>query len=186
MNRLLHRRLPRLPVVGPLAVAGCLVLASAAIQPALALGDDPPPRPDCSKKANKDKPGCRKARDDSRDDEIYNAAYVMAHAGRYAEARALLLTARNPDDPRILNYLGFTTRKLGDVDTALGYYARAIAQRPDYTLARSYRGEAFIQKGDLAAARAELGEIERRCGTGCREYAELAGHLAVAEAGRPG
>ncbi len=167
-------------LAGGAMAASALALAFAV--PVAALDDAPAPRVDCSKKANKGHPACTRSRDDAFDDEIYNAAYVLAHSGKYAEARALLLTARNGDDPRILNYLGFTTRKLGDVETALGYYARAIALRPDYTLARSYRGEAFLQKGDMASAKAELGEIERRCGTGCREYAVLARQIAATEA----
>lgn len=180
MNRLLS---PGTATARGIVAAGCVALLSAlSAAPALALDDDPKPRVDCTKKANKNHPACKNNRDDGRDDEVYHAAYVLAHAGRYAEARAMLLTASNPDDPRILNYLGFTTRKLGDVDTALGYYARAIALRPDYTRARSYRGEAFLQKGDMASAKAELGEIEKRCGTGCLEHAELARHIAAAEA----
>ncbi len=166
-----------------LAVA--IILPLAAAPEAFAFGDEPAkPTIDCSKKANKDKPACTKNRAGAADDEIYNAAYWLAKSGSYAEARALLLTARNPSDPRILNYLGFTTRKLGDVDGALSYYARALEQKPDYTLARSYLGEAHLQKGDLSAAKAELGEIERRCGTACQEHAELAGHIARYEASR--
>ena len=163
------------------AIGAVLALSSV---PALALDDAPSPRVDCSKKANKNNPACTRSRDEAGDDEIYNAAYVLAHAGRYGEARAVLLTARNGNDPRILNYLGFTTRKLGDVDTALVYYARAIALKPDYTLARSYRGEAFLQKGDMASARAELGEIASRCGASCLEHAVLAREIAAAEAAR--
>ena len=152
-------------------------LMSASVSPVLALGDEPAPKVDCSKKANKNHPACKKSRDDAADDEIYNAAYWLAKAGAYAEARALLLEANNPSDPRILNYLGFTTRKLGDVDGALVFYGKALAIKPDYTLARSYLGEAHLQKGDLAAAKVQLGEIAWRCGTACQEYAELAGHI---------
>jgi tetratricopeptide (TPR) repeat protein len=167
-------------------LAAVIVLPLAAAPAALAIGDEPAkPTIDCTKKANKGKPACTRNRDDAADDEIYNAAYWLAKSGSYAQARALLLTAHNPSDPRILNYLGFTTRKLGDVDGALRYYAKALEQKPDYTLARSYLGEAHLQKGDLAAAKAELGEIERRCGTACQEYAELAGHIGRYEAARP-
>lgn len=161
----------------PLAVSAALAIALAP-SGASAFGDEPAkPKIDCSKKANKSHPACKNNRDGATDDEVYNAAYWLAKSGSYAEARALLLTASNPDDPRILNYLGYTTRKLGDVDGALVYYGKALALKPDYTLARSYLGEAHLQKGDVTAAKSELGEIERRCGTGCQEYAELAGHI---------
>lgn len=173
--------MPRLAQVfacaAPLAMSAAVAIVLAP-SGALAFGDEPAkPKIDCSKKANKSNPACKNNRDGATDDEIYNAAYWLAKAGSYVEARALLLTASNPDDPRILNYLGFTTRKLGDVDVALVYYGKALALKPDYTLARSYLGEAHLQKGDVAAAKSELGEIERRCGTGCQEYAELASRI---------
>lgn len=165
-----------------LSAASAAVLLALAPAASLALDDPPRPRVDCTKKANKNNPACKNHRDDG-NDEIYNAAYVLAHAGRYGEARALLLTAR-ADDPRILTYLGFTTRKLGDVDGALRYYDQAIALKPSDTRARSYRGEAYLQKGDVASARVELGEIAARCGTTCEEHAVLAREIAVAEAAR--
>lgn len=178
--------MPRSFVTSSLLLSAAAMLWTvAAPDPAAAISDEPRrPRIDCSKKANKTKPGCRNHRD-SADDEIYNAAYWMAREGKYADARALLLQAANPSDPRILNSMGFTTRKLGDVDGALVYYRRALSINPDYTLARSYMGEAFVQKGDLAAAREQLGEIAKRCGTACVEYVELANHIERFGQGRP-
>ncbi len=35
-------------------------------------------------------------------------------------------------------------------------------------------GEAYLQQGDVEAAKEQLTEIEKRCGKGCEEYAELA------------
>jgi len=163
--------------------AATVFLALPPTSPASAFGDSPK-RVDCSKKANKNHPSCKSHRDPV-DDEIYHAAYWMAKQGNYAEARALLLRAANPSDPRILNYLGFTTRKLGDVDGALVYYRRALAINPDYTVARSYMGEAFLQKGDLTLAREQLGEIAQRCGTACMEYVELAAHISRFGQGQP-
>lgn len=167
-------RLPRLAIA--LAVAALLIPASA--PDVLAFGDSPAPRVDCSKKANKSKPACKRSRSEQHDDEVYHAAYLLSRAERYAEAQAVLAQAHNPSDPRILNYMGYTTRKLGDVDGALVYYARALSLAPNYTVARSYMGEAFLQKGDLARARTELAEIAARCGTTCQEHAELAQHIA--------
>lgn len=166
---------PHLILTAAILAGAGFVLAPTA--PVLAFGDEPAPKVDCSKKANKNHPACTKSRDDAADDEIYNAAYWLAKSGAYGEARALLLSAHNPADPRILNYLGFTTRKLGDVDGALVFYGKALALKPDYTLARSYLGEAYLQKGDVGAAKAQLGEIAKRCGTACQEYAELAGQI---------
>ena len=63
----------------------------------------------------------------------------------------------------------------------LDYLDRSTALlliNPDYTLVREYLGEAYIQLGDVASARNQLSEIEKRCGTGCRDYTLLSQQLA--------
>jgi tetratricopeptide (TPR) repeat protein len=154
--------------------------ATAFFCPAQGLADDLPDRPkiDCSKPANKNKPACKPHNGQLSDDEIHNAAYWLAHEGKYEEALALLGRAKNKNDARLLNQTGFVTRKLGDVDGAFPYYAKALAIDPNYTLAREYLGEAFLSKGDVKSAHEQLGEIEKRCGTGCAEYAKLAQAIA--------
>ncbi len=141
---------------------------------------DPPARPkiDCSKPGNQNKPACKNKHGELSDDEIYNAAYWMARGGQYREALALLARAKDHNDPRILNATGFATRKLGDVDGALPYYARALEINPNYAVAREYLGEAYLAKGDVGSARAQLGEIERRCGKTCAPFAELSKQIA--------
>lgn len=115
------------------------------------------------------------------DAELFYAGYWLAKSGDYQAALDYLRRAQAPD-ARILTYIGFATRKLGDTEAALGYYARALAMSPDYTVARAYLGEAFLTKGEPAQAKAELAEIEKRCGTACAEYAELADQIARYEA----
>jgi Tfp pilus assembly protein PilF len=162
------------------AVSAAVLIAGMA--PAMADDDGPAkPRIDCSKPKNKNKPACKPHRGAS-DDEIINGAYWLAHAGKYRDALALLATVKDKENPRALNAMGFSTRKLGDVDGALPYYARALALKPDYVQAREYLGEAFLAKGDVARARAELGEIERRCGTSCVSFANLKREITAFEA----
>ena len=108
------------------------------------------------------------------DDNIYEAGHDLAMAGRYDEAIAVLSLAANKQDPRILNYLGYSHRHSGRITVGLGYYEEALRINPDYTLVREYLGEAHLQRGDVGAAKAQLAEIEKRCGKGCKEYAELA------------
>ena len=156
--------------------------------PALTMGSDPPPKPkiDCKKKKNKDKPQCKKNnKTQLSDDELYYTGYWLARAGKFAEARKFFLQAKDQNNPRILNYLGFTARKLGDVQKALPYYQKALRINPDYTVARAYLGEAYLQLGTPAEARAQLAEIEKRCGRACREYAELAGHIERYDSKQP-
>jgi tetratricopeptide (TPR) repeat protein len=108
------------------------------------------------------------------DDSLYAAGRYLAEQGRYGEAITLLSLAADKTDPRILNYLGYSHRKAGRVTVGLGYYQEALRHNPDYTLVREYMGEAYLQQGNVAAAKEQLTEIEKRCGKGCEEYAELA------------
>ena len=106
---------------------------------------------------------------------IYDYGKSLARSGEYALAISTLHMAPDPNDPRVLNYLGYSHRKLGKMDEALGYYQAAIAQDPDFSLVREYLGEAYIQLGLLEQARAQLTQIERICGgRSCDEYGELA------------
>ncbi|PCH48407.1 MAG: hypothetical protein COC23_00070 [Hyphomicrobiales bacterium] len=107
------------------------------------------------------------------DDNLFLAARDLAYNHRYEEAIEVLHLAKNQNDPRILNYLGFATRKLGDVEKGLTYYAAALKIDPNYTLVREYMGEAFLQLGQINKAQEQLAEIGKRCGLGCREYAML-------------
>ena len=112
------------------------------------------------------------------DDSIYEAGRDLAMAGRYGEAIEVLGLAADKTDPRILNYLGYSHRKSGRIQVGLGYYQEALRINPDYTLVREYLGEAYIQLGDVASAKNQLSEIEKRCGTGCKEYTALSEQLA--------
>lgn len=170
----------RIVRVGTTGAACSLVLGLAGqltmLLPAQAFFDAPAPKVDCSKRENRSKPQCKESRVTPRpsdtSDEIFFAAYGLARAGQYAAAREILRLG-DQSDPRVLNYTGFVTRKLGAVDAALPYYRRALDLDPDYVLARAYLGEAFLQKDELELALGELGEIERRCGRACAEYVEL-------------
>lgn len=96
------------------------------------------------------------------DDFIYVNARAMAYDGHFQHAINLLQLAENQDDPRVLNYLGFSNRKLGRTAIAMEYYARALAIDPDYILARSYMGQGLVADGDMAGAKAQLAEIRDR------------------------
>lgn len=108
------------------------------------------------------------------DDTIYWTGRGLAQKGNYEEAIKVLSLALNKNDPRILNYLGYSHRKAGRVLVGLGYYEEALRVDPNYTLVREYLGEAHLQLGDVASAKGQLVEIEKRCGTTCEEYRELA------------
>jgi Flp pilus assembly protein TadD len=166
-----------------LVTAGCAAIALAFAAPASADFDPPVKKKvDCTKPENKSKAACKPKRGEASTDEIYNAGYWMARQGQYAEALAVFQMAPDQNDPRILTGIGFSIRKLGNVDAALPYYARALARDPNMVLTRAYLGEAHIQKGNLDAAVAELGEIARRCGTTCEAYSQLSQNIATYKA----
>ncbi len=118
------------------------------------------------------------------DEDIYAEAVSLIRARHYSQGLELLWAIETRQDPKVLNYIGFATRKLGDVDKGITYYHKALAIDPDYTLAREYLGEGYLQKGDVASARRQLGEIKNRCGASCREYTVLAAAIVDHEAGR--
>ena len=124
------------------------------------------------------------ASDWSAADPEFVAAAVLVHSGAHEKAIAALTALGRPDDPYVLNYLGYASRKLGRVEQALAYYDRALAIRPDYARARSYLGEGYVALGRIGEAREQLSRIGALCGTACEAYlrldAAIAGHLAGA------
>jgi tetratricopeptide (TPR) repeat protein len=108
------------------------------------------------------------------DNELYEEGRGLAKAGQYEWALEVLGAIANKDDPKVLNYIGYSHRKLGDFETGMGYYKKALALNPDYVLAREYLGEGYVAIGQVDLAKAQLAEIENRCGTTCEEYKDLA------------
>ena len=110
-------------------------------------------------------------------DRLYAEGRLLAKTGEYTKAIAVLKTA-DQQDPQVLNYLGYSYRKSGDLKTAIGYYKTALAIDPDFVLAREYLGEGYVKAGRLDLAKLELEQIGKRCGKGCKEYVELAAVIA--------
>jgi tetratricopeptide (TPR) repeat protein len=108
------------------------------------------------------------------DNELYEEGRGLAKAGQYEWALEVLGAVVNQDDPKVLNYVGYSHRKMGDFETGMGYYKKALALNPDYVLAREYLGEGYVANGQVDLAKAQLAEIEKRCGTTCEEYRDLA------------
>jgi tetratricopeptide (TPR) repeat protein len=169
---------------GRLFSAFCVAAFVGATAP-IARADDTPskPRIDCTKPENKKKAACKPSH--ASDDAVINGAYWLAHTGKLKESLGLLATVRDQENPRYLNAMGFATRKLGDVDAALPYYARALEIEPDYVQVREYMGEAFLAKGDLAHASEQLGEIAQRCGKGCVSFYNLKTEISAFVAAHP-
>jgi len=112
------------------------------------------------------------------DDFIYENARELAYDGQFENAIKLLHLAQNQNDPRILNYLGFSNRKAGNTEIAMGYYQKALAINPDYNLARSYMGQALVLAGDMHGAWTQLAEISSRGGENSWSYTALKQSIA--------
>jgi tetratricopeptide (TPR) repeat protein len=162
-----------------IGVGGFALLALAPL-PSLAAGDPPKPSDKCSQydEGSAEWKRC-KGKKFKDDEETYSVGYWMAKTGEYAEALDVLRSARDQSDPRIQTMIGFSLRKLGLVDEAMGYYAAALRADPNLTSTRQYLGEAYLHKGERAKAVEQLAEIGRRCGTTCEHYKLLAEAIAA-------
>lgn len=65
---------------------------------------------------------------------------------QYGKARQYFVTAvkAKPQMHEAWNYVGYTSRKLGEYDNALAAYGEALRLNPTYSEAIEYRGEAYL------------------------------------------
>lgn len=96
-------------------------------------------------------------------EESYDAVRELAYAGRYSDAQ-MILAGMDQSDDRVMTYLAFTNRKLGNTDLAMAQYYNALAVNPNNLLARSYMGQAYVEVGAIEMAQAQLTEINARGG----------------------
>ena len=91
---------------------------------------------------------------------------------RYEKAQKLLLKSNTekPNQADTLNYLGFTTRKLGDYENGEKYYLMGLKINPNHTGINEYLGELYIATNRMDLARERLKVLEN---CNCEEYAEL-------------
>ena len=107
------------------------------------------------------------------DEDLARAGRALALDGQYDDAIKVLGLASNKNNPAVLTYLGYSHRKLGNVDLGISLYKKALDIDPDNVDTREYLGEGYVSKGELDLAWLELVEIEKRCGTTCKEYQAL-------------
>ena len=96
---------------------------------------------------------------------------------RYAKAQKLLLKSNldKPNQPDTLNYLGFTTRKLGDFENGEKYYLQGLAINSYHIGINEYLGELYVatKRHSLAVERLEVLK-----GCDCKEYDDLKAIIA--------
>ncbi len=108
---------------------------------------------------------CKPIQQDSRieTERAYKLVRELAYHDRHEDAQMILATMDQSDD-RVLTYLGFTHRKMGNGDAAMAFYQKALASNPGNLLARSYMGQFFVESGQVELAQAQLTEINARGG----------------------
>ena len=91
---------------------------------------------------------------------------------RYAKAQKLLLKSNSekPNKADTLNYLGFTTRKLGDYEKGEKYYLQGLEIEPNHVGINEYLGELYVATNRLNLAKERL-KILENCN--CKEYTQL-------------
>ena len=91
---------------------------------------------------------------------------------RYEKAQALLIKSnkKKPLQADTLNYLGFTTRKLGDYENGEKYYLLGLEIDPNHVGINEYLGELYVATNRMDLAKERL-QILESCN--CEEYAQL-------------
>ena len=91
---------------------------------------------------------------------------------RYKKAQKLLLKSNKekPLQADTLNYLGFTTRKLGDFENGEKYYLLGLEIDPNHVGINEYLGELYVVTNRLDLAKERLKVLES---CNCEEYSEL-------------
>ena len=90
----------------------------------------------------------------------------------YSQAFAKLEKAHKKDkkNPDILNYMGFTSRKVGNFDEAEKFYLKGLSIKPNHNGINEYLGELYVQTNRMDKANERL-KVLKNCN--CKEYGEL-------------
>ena len=112
-------------------------------------------------------------------DSIVKRADKLETKGKLDKAKELYSKAfknlekankKDKDNPDILNYLGFTSRKTGNFELAEKFYLQGLKIKPDHYGINEYLGELYVQTNQIDKANERL-EVLKNCN--CKEYGEL-------------
>lgn len=111
---------------------------------------------------------------DTNSDSEYSAAQSAITQQDYQSAVTHLnnVLASQPNNPDVLNLMGFSKRKMGDQTGAMEYYDKALALQPSHIGANEYLGELYLEMKLPAKAQERLNALQQICGN-CEEYTEL-------------
>ena len=123
--------------------------------------------------------------DDSKSNYYDDAKKLVKRAGKlekkektdkakklYSQAFIKLEKAYSSDkkNPDILNYMGYTSRKIGNFEQAEKFYLTGLSIKPDHNGINEYLGELYVQTNRIDKANERL-DVLKNCN--CEEYKEL-------------
>ena len=129
--------------------------------------------------------GSDSSSDTSKDSLYDDAVKLVKRAGKlekkekldkakklYAQAFSKLEKAHKSDkkNPDILNYMGYTSRKIGNFEQAEKFYLTGLSIKPDHNGINEYLGELYVQTNRIDKANERL-DVLKNCN--CEEYKEL-------------
>ena len=92
--------------------------------------------------------------------KLYSQAFKKLEKAHSSEKK-------NPD---ILNYMGYTSRKIGNFEQAEKFYLTGLSIKPDHNGINEYLGELYVQTNRIDKANERL-DVLKNCN--CEEYKEL-------------
>jgi Flp pilus assembly protein TadD len=118
--------------------------------------------------------GASESEESTNADWLAGKAAVEAKDWKTAVERLAKAAAAEPLNADIQNWLGFSQRKLGNLDAAFAAYNEALRLDPSHKAAHEYIGEAYLISGKLGEAEKHLAELQRLCTPiPCEEYKDL-------------
>ena len=82
----------------------------------------------------------------------------------------ILANKENPNEPDILNYLGYSYREVGDFSMAEIYYEQGLAIDPEHIGINEYLGKLYVETNRIDKAKERLKVLEN---CKCEEFEEL-------------
>jgi predicted Zn-dependent protease len=104
----------------------------------------------------------------------FSAVKALVDAGDFDHAlpKLVALDQQSPNNPDVLNLMGYSYRKTGNTDEALDYYNRALNLEPKHLGANEYLGELYLELKQPEKAKQRLAVLKSACGD-CEEYEDL-------------
>ena len=105
----------------------------------------------------------------------YKNGSIAAYNGKFQVAiKHLERAARiSPNNPDVYNLLGYSHRKLDQLEKAFDYYWKALKLDPRHLGANEYIGELYLRTNNLKKAEEHLAVLNDVCLFGCDEYDDL-------------